>query len=73
MPLPDLILPDLNLPLMDGRKVLDEIVRGDNLNQLPVVILPTCQDKRDTLAMYKLRCSSYTAKPVDFNKFQEIT
>ena len=69
---PDLILLDLNMPVMDGREVLAEIVKDDKLKHLPVVVLTTSDDERDVLSMYKLRCSSYITKPVDFNKFQEI-
>ena len=69
---PDLILLDLNMPVMDGREVLAEIVKDDKLKHLPVVVLTTSDDERDVLSMYKLRCSSYVTKPVDFNKFQEI-
>jgi len=71
-PTPDLILLDLNLPLMDGREVLAELVKDDNLNHLPVVVLTTSKDEHEVLAMYKLRCSSFITKPVDFNKFHTI-
>src|ERR1035438_6801076 len=36
---PDLILLDLNLPRKDGREVLTEIKKDDNLKMIPVVIL----------------------------------
>ena len=68
-PTPDLILLDLNMPVMDGREVLAELVRDDNLKHIPVVVLTTSAEEQDVLNMYKLRCSAYTTKPVDFNKF----
>jgi two-component system response regulator len=71
-PTPDLILLDLNLPVMDGREVLVEIVADDQLRQLPVVILTTSEAEQDILKMYKLRCSSYIVKPVDFNQFLRV-
>ncbi len=71
-PTPDLILLDLNLPGMDGRAVLAEIVADDQLRQLPVVILTTSETDQDILEMYKLRCSSYIVKPVDFNQFLRV-
>jgi CheY-like chemotaxis protein len=71
-PMPDMILLDLNMPVMDGREVLAEIVKDETLHHLPVVILTTSDDERDVLEMYQLRCSAYVTKPVDFNKFQEI-
>lgn len=69
--LPDIILLDLNMPLMDGREVLKEIVADPELRLLPVIILTTSQAEQDVLEMYRLRCSSYIIKPVDFSKFQK--
>jgi len=71
-PTPDLILLDLNMPVMDGREVLAELVKDDNLKHLPVVILTTSSDEQDVLNMYKLRCSAYAIKPVDFDEFSRI-
>jgi CheY-like chemotaxis protein len=72
VPTPDLILLDLNMPVMDGREVLAEIVRDDELRKLCVVILTTSDSERDVLEMYNLRCSSYITKPVDFVQFQRV-
>ena len=68
-PTPDLILLDLNMPVMDGREVLAELIRDDSLNHIPVVILTTSVNDRDVLDTYKLKCSAYATKPVDFNEF----
>lgn len=66
---PDMVLLDLNMPKMDGREVLAEIVKDDTLRRLPVVILTTSAEEREILDMYRLRCSSYIVKPVDFDQF----
>jgi two-component system, chemotaxis family, response regulator Rcp1 len=71
-PVPDLILLDLNLPVMDGREVLREIAADARLQHLPVVILTTSSSEQDILDMYKLRCSSYITKPVDFDQFVRV-
>lgn len=71
-PTPDLILLDLNLPVMDGRQVLSEIIADEALRALPVVVLTTSHDEKDVLDMYRLRCSSYITKPVDFPQFQKV-
>ena len=68
---PDLILLDLNMPVMDGREVMAEIVNDDELCKLPVVILTTSAAEADLLCMYKLRCNTYITKPVDFHEFQK--
>jgi chemotaxis family two-component system response regulator Rcp1 len=68
-PTPDLVLLDLNMPRMDGREVLAEIVADKDLSGLPVVVLTTSASEEEILKMYKLRCSSYIVKPVDFEQF----
>jgi CheY-like chemotaxis protein len=68
-PSPDLILLDLNMPRMDGREVMYEISRDEGLCHLPVVILTTSAEDSEILKMYRLRCSSYIVKPVNFESF----
>jgi CheY-like chemotaxis protein len=68
-PTPDLLLLDINMPRMDGREVLAEMVADENLNAIPVVVLTTSAQDEEILKMYKLRCSSYIIKPVDFDQF----
>lgn len=72
VPSPDIILLDLNMPLMNGREVLEKISKDEQLSHLPVVILTTSSEAQDVLNMYKLRCSSYIVKPVDFEQFQRV-
>jgi two-component system, chemotaxis family, response regulator Rcp1 len=71
-PRPDLILLDLNMPRMDGREVLAEIVADEALCNLPVIVLTTSTDDEEIAKMYNLRCSSYLAKPVDFDQFLHV-
>ena len=71
-PVPDIILLDLDMPVMDGREVLGEIIRDDALKHLAVVVLTTQDEHAEVLRMYRLRCSSYICKPVDFDKYVEM-
>ena len=71
-PTPDLILLDLNMPVMDGREVLAEVKQDPALNQLPVVVLSTSNAMTDVAVSYQLGCRSYLVKPVDFHKFQRL-
>lgn len=71
-PTPDLILLDLKMPRMDGREVLEEIARDPRLTHLPIVVLTTSDAHTDVLTSYKLRCSSYIVKPVDFEQFATV-
>jgi two-component system, chemotaxis family, response regulator Rcp1 len=57
---------------MDGREVLAEMVADEMLRSIPVVVLTTSTQEEEILKMYKLRCSSYIVKPVDFEKFLRV-
>jgi two-component system, chemotaxis family, response regulator Rcp1 len=69
---PDIVLLDLNMPVMDGREVMTEIRRDEKLKHLPLVVLTTSSSKIDLIISYRLGCNSYIVKPVDFNCFQKI-
>jgi CheY-like chemotaxis protein len=71
-PRPDLILLDLNLPKMDGRQVLAEIKRDDDLKTIPTVILTTSASQEDIEAAYQLRANSYFTKPVEYDAFEGL-
>ena len=64
---PGLILLDLNMPGLDGRKTLEIIKRSPELKKIPVVILTTSDDERDIKACYELGANTYVQKPVDFD------
>ena len=68
-PRPDIILLDLNLPKKDGREVLSEIKKDQELRQIPVVILTTSAAEEDVLRSYDLHANCYVTKPVDLEKF----
>jgi CheY-like chemotaxis protein len=60
---PDLILLDLNLPRRDGREVLAEIKKTDDLRLIPVVVLTTSNAEFDISKAYSLGASCYLVKP----------
>jgi CheY-like chemotaxis protein len=63
---PGLVLLDLNMPGMDGRKTLESIKQDDALKQIPVIILTTSADERDIHACYRSGANTYVQKPVSF-------
>jgi two-component system, response regulator len=64
---PGLILLDLNMPGLDGRRVL-AILKSDNeLRKIPVVVLTTSSDERDIEECYQLGANTYIQKPVDLD------
>ena len=72
VPLPDLILLDLNLPRKDGREVLAEIKEDPELRLIPVVVLTTSEAERDLVKTYNLHANAYIVKPIDLNRFIEV-
>lgn len=64
---PGLILLDLNMPGLDGRRVL-AILKGDvELRRIPIVVLTTSADERDIDECYQLGANTYIQKPVDLD------
>ncbi|HWA00218.1 MAG TPA: response regulator [Caulobacterales bacterium] len=64
---PGLILLDLNMPGLDGRKTLEIIKNTEELRKIPVVVLTTSDDERDVRGCYELGANTYIQKPVDFD------
>lgn len=71
LPVPDLILLDLNLPLKDGRQVLKELKQDDSLCRIPVIVLTTSRAEVDVSSCYSLHANSYIVKPVDLSEFEK--
>ncbi len=70
-PRPGVIMLDLNLPGTDGREVLSEIKKDDNLKSIPVIVLTTSHDERDIEQCYANGANSYIQKPVNLASFFE--
>ncbi len=68
-PRPGIILLDLNLPKIDGRKVLSELKSNDGLKRIPVIVFTTSTDERDIEYCYSIGANSYIEKPVDISGF----
>ncbi len=70
-PTPDLVLLDLNLPKLNGLKVLAELARSERLRSIPVVVLTASSllsDKQEALA---LGAQDYIVKPPSLDGFFE--
>jgi two-component system, chemotaxis family, response regulator Rcp1 len=72
VPVPNLILLDLNMPRKDGREVLEEIKEDSTLRFIPVAILTTSSAERDLLRTYDLHANAYVVKPIDLDRFIEV-
>ncbi len=69
VPLPDLILLDLNLPKKNGFEVLAEIKADPKLRIIPVIVLTSSHAERDIMRSYQLYANSYIVKPSNYFAF----
>jgi CheY-like chemotaxis protein len=67
---PLFILVDLNLPGVDGRKVLAELRKSPWLSAVPAVVLSTSTSPADVRLCYQLGAAGYLVKPVNLERFQ---
>lgn len=67
--LPQVVLLDLKLPIVDGLEVLEQIRKNPPTKFLPVVILTSSSEDEDIIKGYELGANSYIRKPVDFSEF----
>ncbi len=72
-PWPAVILLDLKLPKVDGLEVLRRLKQHATLRVIPVVVLTTSTENADVQMAYQLGANSYIVKPVDFEKFMDVS
>jgi CheY-like chemotaxis protein len=72
VPLPHLILLDLNMPRKDGREALKEIKNDPGLRGIPIVVLTTSRSEEDIHRSYDLGVNSFIVKPVSFESLVEV-
>jgi CheY-like chemotaxis protein len=68
---PHIILLDLNMPRMDGRRLLEVLKADPQLKFIPVVMLTSSQSPADIRACYERFASFYVVKPFDVDDFSK--
>lgn len=71
-PVPDLVLLDLNLPVLSGFDVLAHIKQHPTLRMIPVLILTTSVSESDIRTCYALHANSFLRKPLDLDEFTNL-
>lgn len=75
--LPDLILLDIKMPVMDGYEVLEELKENHQTASIPVIMCTTVRGEENIKKAYELGASGYIIKPFEMyeivEKIQEMT
>jgi len=69
----DLVLLDLNLPLVSGFEVLEYLKTDPILKKLPVLVLSGSSSLQDIGRCYELGANSYILKPTGIDELLEMT
>ena len=71
--MPDVILLDLNMPIMDGWQFLDELVKIPNAEKIPIYIVSSSVDSRDIdkAKSYDI-VNNYIIKPFSVSKIKDL-
>jgi DNA-binding response OmpR family regulator len=65
---PDLVLADVNMPIMSGFEVLEQLTANESpLARIPFVFLTALADRDNELKGWRLGADDYVTKPVDFD------
>ena len=70
--LPDILLLDLKLPILDGLEVLKILREREDINDLPVIILTALSNSKDMEQCFKLGAKSFIKKPDSFTELVKI-
>jgi CheY-like chemotaxis protein len=71
--LPRIILLDLNLPRVHGLEFLRQVKADPRTQAIPVLVLTSSHDQRDLSQSYQLGAEGYLLKPIDYDKFIEVS
>jgi two-component system cell cycle response regulator DivK len=69
---PDLILMDLNMPLMDGLVATEHIREHEELRKVPILAVTAYDTYGMKEAALEAGCNGYIKKPIDFKRLDTI-
>src|ERR1700709_573713 len=61
--LPDVIVLDLNMPIMNGYQTLENLKSNEALKQIPIIIMTTSAKTEDKRRCLLLGCTHFIEKP----------
>lgn len=69
IPLPRIIILDINMPKMNGIEFLKVIREDEKLKNISVFVMTTSNEDSDKIDAYNLNVAGYILKPLSFEKF----
>ena len=69
IPLPRIIILDINMPKMNGIEFLKILREDENLKNISVFVMTTSNEDSDKINAYNLNVAGYILKPLSFEKF----
>ena len=69
---PDLILLDLDMPVLNGFQTLEKLKGNDKAKDIPVVVFTTSDEPDDVHRIYQLGANSFVSKPTGFRSLVEV-
>lgn len=70
--LPDLLLLDINMPMMDGLALLKILKADQDLKKIPVIMLTTSSAKVDISRSYEYGAASFLIKPESYEGYKDL-
>jgi CheY-like chemotaxis protein len=70
--LPNLILLDLNMPVMSGLETLERVRQNPAYESVPIVILTTSDQATDRQRASRLRANGFITKPPTIKQYNEV-
>ncbi|MCX6185990.1 MAG: response regulator [Bacteroidetes bacterium] len=67
--LPQVILLDINMPMMNGIEFLCELRKDERLKHISVFVMTTSNEDSDKIEAYGYNVAGYILKPLSFDKF----
>lgn len=70
--LPDIIIVDLNMPVMNGFEFMEFIKNDITLRRIPVIVLTTSSNESDIVKSYDFQVAGYFTKPFGAEEYNRI-
>ena len=67
---PDLVVIDLNIPLINGHEVLNAMKANSRLRSIPAIVFSASSNPVDIEKAYEFGASAYLVKPTDLSEME---